>query len=287
MIAPIIAAATLGVKVVQNAPMADFDVRDFPLARLREAKANRLVSVCLPARDEEATVGAIVASIRDLADRWGLVDEVLVVDDGSCDATAAVAADAGATVVAASDVLPDLGAETGKGEALWKAVAAANGEVLVFCDADILQFDRSLVTGLLGPLLLDERVAFVKGTYERPGGGGRVTELVARPLISLLFPELEGFRQPLAGEFAARREVLERVPFVSGYGVDLGLLIDVVRLVGLDCMAQVDLGRRVHRNRPLSDLRPQARAVMAAALVRARVALPGAVAERPPLAELR
>jgi glucosyl-3-phosphoglycerate synthase len=243
--------------------MADFHVADFPPGRLSEAKGARHVSVCLPAKDEEATVGAIVESLGELRHTWGLVDEVLVVDDASVDRTATVAADTGATVVSAADV------GTGKGEALAKAVAVAKGDLLVFCDADIRHFDPSFVTGLLGPLLVDDRIAFVKAAYERPEGGGRVTELVARPLISRLFPELVGFRQPLAGEFAARRELLEAVPFASGYGVDIGLLIDVVRLVGLDRVAQVDLDLRFHRNRPLLELRAQAEAVIAVALDRA------------------
>jgi len=182
------------------------------------------VSVCLPARDEEATVGPIVATIvRELVEGMGVVDEVVVVDDGSTDATAAVAAAAGAVVVAAGDVLAGVGPGTGKGEALWKSLYVATGDVLVFCDADLRDFDPAFVTGLIGPLALRGDVGFVKGFYERPVGGGRVTELVARPMIGLFFPELAAIRQPLGGEFAARREVLERVPFVQGYGVDLAL----------------------------------------------------------------
>ena len=271
--------------------LAHFDRDEFHPARLAEAKARRggqFVSVCLPAKDEAATVGTIVARVCELGHQWDLVDEVVVVDDGSTDATGDVAADAGAIVVRAGDVLAECGPGTGKGEALWKALYAAKGDLLVFCDADIRQFDVTFVTGLLGPLLLDERIGFVKGRYERPGDGGRVTELVARPVISLLFPELAGFDQPLAGEFAGRREVLERVPFVEGYGVDLALLVDVVADLGLEGVAQVDLGERLHRNRPLAELRPQAEAVLRAAFDRASVGMAGGatVVERPPIATI-
>ncbi len=288
-----------------------FHYRQFDIDRLVEAKRGRQISVCLPARDEESTVGRVVGTIRrELVERRPLIDEVLVIDDGSLDATAAAARGAGAKVMAASSVLPDYdtpGTDGGKGAALWKAVYASRGDIVVFCDADVRNFGPRFVIGLVGPLLLDDGLAFVKGFYERPldgrpGEGGRVTELVARPLISLLFPQLAGIIQPLAGECAAPRSVLEQVPFVEGYGVDLGLVIDVAERFGLQALAQADLGVRVHRNRPLDELAPQAMAVLQTALARQGAGLdpswspvllrPGAdpvtvaTTERPPMVEV-
>ncbi|HUQ39489.1 MAG TPA: glucosyl-3-phosphoglycerate synthase [Acidimicrobiales bacterium] len=254
-----------------------FHHRHVDLDAVVEAKRDHVVSVCIPARDEEATVGRIVRTIRrELVDQRGLVDEVVVVDDGSTDNTAAAARDAGARVIAVDDVLPECGPGQGKGEAMWKGLAAAEGDLVAFCDADVRNFGPRFVVGLIAPLLADDDIGFVKAFYQRPldgetGAGGRVTELVARPLISLLFPHLSPIVQPLAGECAGRREVLEQVPFVSGYGVDLGLLIDVSREFGLASMAQVDLGIRHHRNRPLDELGPQAMAIMQTAFLRSGV----------------
>lgn len=244
-------------------------------------------------------MGAVVeAVVRGLVDRHGLVDEVLVVDDGSSDGTAAVAAAAGARVVSTSEVLVGDGLRHGKGEALWKSLAASTGDVVCWVDADIRGFDPAFVTGLVGPVLVDPQVDFVKGRYERDGG--RVTELLARPLIATLFPHLAGFDQPLAGEYAGQRSLLERLPFASGYGVDLALLVDVAAEVGVARMAEVDLGVRVHRNRPLDELSPAAVSVLTAALRRAEVEVstqtllrrPGSEpvlvdsTERPPLVEV-
>jgi glucosyl-3-phosphoglycerate synthase len=196
-----------------------------------------------------------------------------VVDDHSEDGTAAVAAGAGARVVDAATVLPAFGEGHGKGGALWKSLYAAEGDLVVWCDSDIVNFDHRFVTGLLGPLLTEPSVGFVKGFYQRPAEddirGGRVTELVARPLLSMLFPQLAPVVQPLSGEYAGRRSVLEALPFVEGYGVDIGLLIDVVTRFGPDALAQVDLGVRVHRNRTLDELSPQATAVLQTVLHRA------------------
>jgi glucosyl-3-phosphoglycerate synthase len=255
---------------------------DFEPAALAATKAGARVSVCLPARDEEATVGSVVTTIRrELVDAVGLVDEVVVVDDGSADRTATVARAAGARVVGPDDVpeaAEHLGTRHGgKGGALWRSLLATEGDLVVWVDADIRDFAARFVTGLVGPLLTRPDVDFVKGFYDRPAeggeGGGRVTELVARPVVALLFPHLAAVVQPLAGEYAGRRELLERIPFVEGYGVDLALLVDVAAEVGTEAMAQVDLGTRVHRNRPLTELGPQALEVLQAALQRARPGL--------------
>jgi glucosyl-3-phosphoglycerate synthase len=289
-------------------PIRRFHHADFDPSVLSAAKAGSglTISVCIPARDEAATVGGIVDCIRrELVDDVALVDEVLVVDDRSTDATAAVAAAAGARVLAAGDILPQLGPGAGKGEALWKSLAASAGDLVAWVDADITDFDSRFVLGLVGPLLLEPDVDFVKACYDRSAdgvrGGGRVTELVARPLLALLFPELAGLGQPLAGEYAGRRHVLELVPFVQGYGVDLALLVDLVGDVGAERLAQVDLGTRRHRNRSLDELGPQALAVLQTALRRAGTGLgavptslvrPGLapveidIAERPPLRDV-
>jgi glucosyl-3-phosphoglycerate synthase len=256
--------------IPQHAP--DFDAAEL-LARKRAAGLT--VSVCLPARDEEATVGHIVATVRrTLMETVPLVDEVVVLDDGSIDATAEVAAWEGARVVRVADVLPECGPGQGKGNAMWKSLHVTTGDVVCWVDADIRNFAAHFVTGLLGPLLTDPGTAFVKGYYRRPlhgepTGGGRVTELMARPLLSVLFPELAGFIQPLGGEYAGRRSVLEQVPFVEGWGVEIGLLVDIVRGFGLAATAQVDLGVREHRNRPLDELGGQATAILLTALRRA------------------
>ena len=244
----------------------------YPLAQLLALKAEQgcRISVVLPARNESQTVGAIVTELKRLT-RAGLVDQILVIDSWSTDDTAEVAAEAGAHVLRQGELLPALGDRPGKGEALWKSMAAAIGDLIVFIDSDLVGFTTDYVTGLLGPLLTDPSVVFVKGTYDRPlsldgsyapTGGGRVTELVARPLLNQFWPELAGFVQPLGGEYAARREVLEQVPFAGGYGVELGLLVDLFELVGLDAMAQVDLGRRVHRHQSDEALATMAGQVM-------------------------
>jgi glucosyl-3-phosphoglycerate synthase len=246
---------------------------DFPVAAVLEAKARTgwTVSVCIPARDEASTVGSVVRAVVQpflaQAGGNGLVDEVIVLNDGSLDDTAVQAAQAGARVV------PGPGGAGGKGQAMAAALEAAGGDLVAFLDADVANTMPAFVTGLLGPLLTNERVALVKGFYTRPihgdpTGGGRVTELVARPVLELLFPELSWVRQPLAGETAAHRWVFEKLGFAQGYGVELGLLIDVARTLGPDRLAQVDLGERIHRNRPLHELRPQAVDVLRAALER-------------------
>jgi glucosyl-3-phosphoglycerate synthase len=257
-----------------------FDARHYALDDLRASKGGHRISVCIPALDEGRTVGAIVGRTRDALS--GLVDEVLVVDDHSTDDTAGAASAAGARVVRS--------AGHGKGAALWTATSAAVGDVLVFCDADLRDFDPRYIMGLLGPLLAHDDIALVKAFYERtldgqPRGGGRVTELVARPALALLFPELSPILQPLAGEYASRRAVLEQLPFAEGYGVDIGLLIDVASRHGTGAVAQVDLGVRVHRNRPLHELRPMALTVLQTMLRRANMPLDEGILpdELPPL----
>jgi glucosyl-3-phosphoglycerate synthase len=251
---------------------------DWPLGALLAAKGGTTVSVVLPALNEEETVGEIVAAIRsDLVDGAPLVDELVVVDSGSTDGTAAAAAAAGARVVGREEILPGIATVPGKGEVLWRGLAATAADVVVFVDADLREFRSSFVTGLLGPLLTEPSVQFVKGMYDRPlpagetllpAGGGRVTELVARPLLNLHWPELAGFVQPLAGEYAARRRLLEQLPFPCGYGVEIGLLVDALALVGLDAMAQVDLGVRKHRHQDDASLGRMSSEILQAALER-------------------
>ncbi len=251
-----------------------YSADDYSLAELSAKKGTSTISVCLPARNESATVGGIVDSIvtHFVDPSHSLVDEVIVMDDRSSDNTANVAASAGARVISVNAVLPATGVGSGKGNVLWKSVAASSGDIIVWIDADLRSFTPSYILGLLGPLLTAPEIVMVKGFYERPehsaAGGGRTTELMARPLISTFFPHLTDIRQPLGGEYAARRFVLEQVPFCQGYGVETGLLIDISNLVGIERIAQVDLGIRAHRNRPLDALSSQAMEVLHAALRR-------------------
>ncbi|HEX4804710.1 MAG TPA: glucosyl-3-phosphoglycerate synthase [Conexibacter sp.] len=290
----------------------------FPLDRLLAAKGETTVTVVLPAREVAETIGPTLEALLPLRDA-GLLDELLVVDAASADGTAAIAREAGARVVQEADVLAEHGPPRGKGDALWRALHVTSGDVVAFVDADSADFDARFALGLLGPLLTDPGVAFVKGAYRRPlhlgaevvpDGGGRVTELLARPLLNLRAPQLAGFVQPLAGEMAARRALLERLPFPVGYGVEVALLIDACREAGLDALAQVDLGTRRNAHQSLQALGAMAYAVLVAAERRLggaaptpapdataallRPAVDGALAraevaveERPPLAELR
>jgi glucosyl-3-phosphoglycerate synthase len=295
--------------------------QDWPAPGLLAAKERRglAVSVIIPARNEQRTVAGVVGAIsRALVRRIPLVDELVVIDSDSTDDTAAAAAAAGAKVFRAAEILPAAGSFPGKGEAMWKSLHVTTGDLLVFVDADLTSWGPHFVTGLLGPLLADDQVQLVKGFYTRvwtgsdgstSTEGGRVTELVARPLISLWWPELTGVVQPLAGEWAARRGLMESLPIPVGYGVELATLMDTVTRHGLDAVAQVDLGRRAHRHQANHDLalmaaellavaerrRPAGQPVTAAELrqfVRAdgqarQVARPVPLAERPPAAPTR
>ncbi len=253
---------------------------DWPLDDVLSAKSGVTVDVILPALNEEATVGRIVSAIHDnlMTPSVALVDDLVVIDSGSLDDTAAVAAAAGARVVHREDVLQQFPVEKGKGEAMWRALAATTGDVVVFIDADLDSFTPDYVVSLLGPMFADDSVQLVKSVYDRPlvagdvkiaAGGGRVTEIMARPLINALWPDLAGVAQPLAGEYAARRPLLESLAFPCGYGVEIGLLVDTFAAVGLDGIAQVDLGERRHRHQDATRLSRMSAQILHAALVRA------------------
>lgn len=247
-----------------------YNGNDFARPVLAACKASEdiSVSVVLPARNEAATVQAVVGAVAEL--RRDLVDEIVVLDDGSTDDTARLAARAGADVHSAADLLPGHGPTAGKGDVLWRSLTVTSGDIVIFIDADIRNPGPHFVTHLLGPLLVNPQVQLVKAFYQRPvqigevlhpSGGGRVTELLARPLLNLLWPELAGLVQPLSGEYAGRRSLLERLPFFTGYGVELGMLVDTLNTAGMDAIAQVDLGELVHHNQPLDALSRMAFAI--------------------------
>src|SRR5258707_3102357 len=233
------------------------------LVTLKE-KQKLTVSLVLPTLNEEETIGPIVRrAIREMVGRVPLLDEVVVIDSASTDRTREIAEAEGARVVQHPDILGRYGSFRGKGEALWKSLYEARGDLIVWADTDVRNWHSRMVYGTLGPLLHEPRLQYVNGYYQRPivdgrilreGGGGRVTELVARPLLNLFFPELSGFIQPLSGEYAGRRELLEQIPFFTGYAVEIGHLIDAAERVGIEGLGQVDLERRVHRNQELEGL---------------------------------
>jgi glucosyl-3-phosphoglycerate synthase len=235
------------------------------------------VAVCLPALDEAQTVGAMVAGLVQMRS-GGLIDELIVIDGGSCDGTGEIAAGAGARVVGSADIRADLGPMLGKGDGMWRGLQATEAELVCFLDADLISFRPWYVTRLLAPLLADPALAFVKSTFRRPlrlgdgpqREGGRVTEAVGRPLLARVYPELARFRQPLSGQIAARRGVLDRCGFAAGYGVDAGLLIDAARTAGADGLAEVDLGELHTVHQELTALAVMAREVATAVLSRAR-----------------
>jgi glucosyl-3-phosphoglycerate synthase len=245
------------------------------VAELVAAKGSRTISVVLPALNEEETVGSVVETIAPLL--GGLVDELIVLDSGSTDDTEIRALAAGARVISREVALPEVAPQPGKGEVLWRSLAVTTGDILVFVDSDLIDPDPMFVPRLVGPLLTVDGVHLVKGFYRRPlkvsgsedaNGGGRVTELVARPLLAALRPELNYLMQPLGGEYAGTRELLTSVPFAPGYGVEIGLLVDTYDSLGLEAIAQVNLGVREHRNRPLTELATMSRQVIATLLSR-------------------
>lgn len=262
-------------------PIRTFDLHGITSADVAGAKAGRTVSMCIPCRDEAATIGPMVSLVRsELMDQTGVVDELIVLDDRSTDDTALVAAHAGARVVSIEDVHRVHGTGHGKGNALWATLLVSHGDVVVWCDGDVTSFEPDWVLKLILPLLTDDTVALVKALYHRPtryGGGGRTTELVARPLLSRYFPELTGLAQPLSGEFAARRSVMEAIRFVQGWGVEIAMLIDVAAQFGPEAIGQVDLSSRLHRHRDLASLSVQAAEVIATLLDRAGAMAPDGV----------
>jgi len=278
-----------------------FHHSSYPPERIA-AEREQSISLCLPARECAATIQAIVEALLELRE-GGAIDEVLVVDAASEDGTAELAERAGARVLQESELMSDHGPVLGKGDAMWRALSALPGELVCFLDADTEAFSAHFACGLLGPLVCEQGVSFVKGHYRRPftqggvedaEGGGRVNHLMARPALALFYPELAAVRQPLAGEVAARRELLESLPFATGYGVETAMLIDAWRKVGLDGIAQVDLEEHRNPHQSLAALSPMAGTVLATIARRLEqdgrlqgVGGAGAPVERPPLASLK
>lgn len=282
-----------------------FDPRTWTLDTALEAKRNLSVSVCIPCKNEADTIGDLIRMIEpELV--GNLVDELIVLDDDSSDETAYIAEQAGAKVVSIHSVHDEYGVGFGKGNALWGSLAASSGDIIVWVDGDITSFTCEWIVKLVIPLLVDPEVGLVKASYVRPshlGGGGRTTELVARPLLSLFFPELTELHQPLAGEFAGRRSMLDKIPFAMGWGVEIGMIVDMMRTFGASSLGQVDLGIRLHRHHKLDVLSVQAAEVAATLLRHVEGALPFAeplptlhrstgdpvplnLASRPPLSEV-
>ena len=258
-----------------------YHTREFmDLERLLQLKEDQGVSIslALPALNEQKTVGKVITTVKTaLVDEVPLLDEMVLIDSGSEDHTRDIAADLGIPVFIHQEILPRYGAFIGKGEALWKSLFAVKGDIVAWIDTDIRNIDPRFVYGILGPLLDNPRIRYTKGFYRRPlrqdgktvaGGGGRVTELTARPFINLFYPELSGLIQPLSGEYAGRRSALEKLPFFTGYGVETGLLIDLLEKFGLESIAQVDLLERIHHNQPLPSLSKMSFTIMQVVLSR-------------------
>ncbi|MEM9236739.1 MAG: glucosyl-3-phosphoglycerate synthase [Verrucomicrobiota bacterium] len=271
------------------------DFADLDALVAEKQRAALTTSLCIPTLNEEGTVARIIDTLRaELIEKHPLLDEIVVIDSGSTDRTRFLAAEAGAKVVLASDILPFQGRRIGKGENLWKAVYHCRGDLIAFVDGDIGNIHPRFVFGTIGPLLRDPDIHYVKGFYERPllasegvdpRGGGRVTEILVRPLFDRFCPELSALHQPLAGEYAARREVLDSIPFPTGYGVETAHLVDVWRKLGIGALAQTDLDERIHRNRSLADLGRMSGEILDAFFAR----LPEAgetAGERPPMRSL-
>jgi glucosyl-3-phosphoglycerate synthase len=247
-------------------------------------------TLILPARNTAGTIGSILDTVARLNDRTGLIEQVVVVDADSPDGTAAIARRHGAEVYSENELLPEYGRAHGKGDAMWRGLSVARGDLVMFADSDSTDFGEHFVYGTLGPLLTDPEIQFSKAAFRRPfsqdgksvvDGGGRVTELMAKPLLNFFYPELTGFVQPLAGEFAARRELLGNLPFATGYGIEIAMMVDVLNEAGLSAMAQVDLETRQNRHQPLFDLTRMSSAVLRALGRRVQLAGRGAVAHDP------
>jgi hypothetical protein len=258
-----------------------FHHEDFSdIGRLLDSKdrAGKTISVCLPSMNEAATIGTILEVAREeLMEKMPLVDQLCVVDGGSEDDTRDIARDAGAEVFGQEEILPGQYEPLGKGDALWRSLLCLRGDIIVWIDSDIRNFHPRFVYGIIGPLIARPGIRYVKGFYQRPikaehsllsTGGGRVTELVARPLLSLFFPELSALIQPLSGEYGGDRELLEKIPFFSGYGVEIGMLMDIYSRFGMDVIGQVDLVERQHFNQPMSALGGMSFQIMQAVFIR-------------------
>jgi glucosyl-3-phosphoglycerate synthase len=247
-------------------------------------------TLVLPTRNTAETIGPILDTVARLNDRTGLIEQVVVVDADSPDGTAEIARRHGAEVYSENELLPEYGRAHGKGDAMWRGLSVARGDIVMFADTDSTDFGEHFVYGTLGPLLTDPEIQFSKAAFRRPfssdgesvaDGGGRVTELMAKPLLNFFYPELTGFVQPLAGEFAAHRELLGSIPFATGYGVEIAMMADVLNEAGLPAMAQVDLETRQNRHQPLFDLTRMSSAVLRALGRRVQLAGRGAVAHDP------